>query len=440
MTARPAALGFLLLAGLPALVTRASAPPGQASPALVERTTLANGAVFLFANDTSSKITSIEIFVGGGKSAVPPGKEGLASLTTRLALEITDAQKARDMMGQATRLGAVTMEDFSLIALECLSENLEQALKTVAEMVLDPLFSGPRIDSLRDFLAHQATIEEDDTAELGRLTALRTLFSGTGNAASAHGTAASLKALTKKDIQAFYSERFRAGNMVFSVISDLESEKVRGLVEKAFARLRPGGAPDAAAPPPPPAVSRAGEIRVAKDTRQNHIALAFVLPPLAEKTYLAALALENLLGKGPGSRLWHLRSDLNLAYNVSARATPMRNGGLFEAYVETDAGKAEEALAALRTALERLVEEGIGEEELRITKTCLRVQFLRDNEMKTPRARTIGILEALGLGGHLFNRFPEAVESLTAEEMTAYLRAVLDPSRALTIVVGPGAN
>ena len=73
---------------------RPGAPP-PASPAAIERSVLANGAVFLYANDPSSRVTSVEIFVRGGKAAVPAGKEGLASLTTRLALEITDSRKAR---------------------------------------------------------------------------------------------------------------------------------------------------------------------------------------------------------------------------------------------------------------------------------------------------------------------------------------------------------
>jgi zinc protease len=433
MTGFALPLRMLLLAGLPALLT-------PASPAVIERGVLANGAVFLYANDGSSGVTSVEIFVRGGKAAVPPGKEGLASMTTRLALEITDARKAQDMMAQATRLGAATLDDFSIIALECLSENLEQALKSTADMILDPLFTGPRIDGLRDYLSHLARIEEDDTAALGHRTALQTLFSGTGYGASAHGTPESLKALKKKDIQLFYENRFRAGNMVFSVISDLERERVRGLIEKAFAKLQPGSAAEDGPPPLPPSPPASGETRVEKETRQNYVALAFPLPPLAEKTYLLALAFENMLGKGPGSRLWPLRSELRLAYTVNALATPMRNGGLLEAYLETDGSKAEEALTALRATFESLVREGVGAEELRVTKACLRTQFLRDNEMKTPRARTIGTLEALGLGGDFFDRIPEAIERLTTEEMTAYLRSVLDPARALTVVVGPGKN
>ncbi len=438
MTGFATPLRILVLAGLPALFAAAPAPRSPAPPAAIERSVLANGSVFLFANDPSSRVTSVEIFVRGGKAAVPAGKDGLASLTTRLALEITDSRKAQDMMGQATRLGAATLDDFSIIGLECLSENLEQALASTAEMSLDPLFSGPRIEGLRDFLAHQARIEEDDAVALGHLAALQTLFAGTGYGASAHGTPGSLKALTKKDIQAFYESRFRAGNLVFSVVSDLERDRVRGLVEKAFAKLPAGNAPDTEPPAGPPSRPEAGETRRLKDTRQNYTALAFPLPPLSEKTYLLALACENLLGKGPGSRLWPLRSELRLAYTVNARATPMRNGGLLEAYLETDGSKTEEALAALRAAFSSLVAEGVGEEELRVTKACLRVQFLRDNEMKTPRARTIGALEALGLGGDFFDRLPEAVDALTAEEMTAYLRTFLNPAKALTVVVGPG--
>ena len=44
-----------------------------------------------------------------------------------------------------------------------------------------PSFTGPRIEGLEDFLAHQARIEEDDAVALGHPAALQTLFAGTGD-------------------------------------------------------------------------------------------------------------------------------------------------------------------------------------------------------------------------------------------------------------------
>jgi len=55
-----------------------------------------------------------------------------------------------------------------------------------------------------------------------------------------------------------------------------------------------------------------------------------LIPEMAAKNSVMAFILENFLGKGPGSKLWRLRQQQKLAYNVDCRVTEMEKGGGFK--------------------------------------------------------------------------------------------------------------
>ncbi len=400
-----------------------------------EKKILENGSSLIYQQDKSSSITVLQILINGGKGAETQEKAGLAYLTTQLALEIPDAGKVQELMSQASLVHMAGREDYSLINISCLSENLEATLKVISQIVLKPLFSGIRIDRAKQRMNDQRKIDEDDAVRVGHNAAIEALFAKTGYALSVLGSQETIKAIKKKDIEDFHQNYFRAGNMVAVVISDLDKEPVFEILNKHLMNLPSGKPPERG----PIAASPAAEkkIFIEKDTEQFYIALSFPLPKVSAKNFTLALIVENLLGKGVNSRLWHLRSEEKLAYNVNCNATQMRDGGILESYLETGKEKKEIALQALKKTLNNLFENGVTEEELLVTKTNLKASLLRNNETKEERSRSIGFLEALGLGYEFLNRLFEEIDAVSLEEMNTFIKDILKPERGVEIIVGP---
>lgn len=396
----------------------------------------ASGLAYIFQGDDSSALTVIEIFIKGGKGAVPPGKNGLAFLASRLAVEIPDSGKVQDLMKQSSRIFVSAQEDYCLISLQCLSENLPAVLKLSSEIILNPLFSGLRIDGIKDYMSHEARIEDDDAVTAGHKAAMRALWGDTGYGGSCYGDQKTLKSVGKKDVTEFYRRMFSKKNAVFSIVSDLEEKAVVFELEKYFAGLPPGPGENPVA---------AGElrlpddrnIRVVKDQKQCYVARACPLPPLTGRRYALGFLLETLLGKGVGSRLWELRFKEKLAYSVNARASQTARGGLFEAYLETERGKKGTAEIMLRDVMNDLFTKGLTEEELQVAKVMSKTQFLRANETKVSRARSLGAFEIGGLGAEFLSGFFNEIDAVSLDEANGFIRDVLDPAKALWIVVGP---
>ncbi|MBU4255133.1 MAG: insulinase family protein, partial [Acidobacteria bacterium] len=143
------------------------------------------------------------------------------------------------------------------------------------------------------------------------------------------------------------------------------------------------------------------------------------------------------LGKGFGSRMWPLRAEQKLAYNINARLTPMKKAGLLELYLETDAEKTDSALDALKTVVQILFDEGMETDELEMTRTFAKADFLRQNESKEIRTRTLAFWLALGMDPDFLEGFFTVLDAVTVEDMNVFIRTYLKPDSAVSLIIGP---
>ncbi len=400
----------------------------------VKKKILENGLPVVLETNDSSETTAVFVFIRGGKRAEPADKSGLAFLTTRLAVDIPDNDKLRKLLSLATRFSVTSREDYSLIDIECLTSNLEPTLKILSKIIADPLFSGRRIDAVKDNMRHQANLEQDDSVLAGHLASLGAFFENPGYAGSIYGDEKSVSAIKGKDVSDFYKRRFTAANIVVSASSDLKEENLIGMMTDCFAGL-PAGEIN---PPDPVGFRQEREITaiIPRETKQSYVCIAYVLPGLSRRQFALSYLLESLLGRGPGSRLWPLRTEQRLAYNVNCRVTQMIDGGLLEAYLETDNSKRATALEALRSTIAELASSGIEAEEFATLQIMSKATFLRDNEARSPRAYTLGMFEALGLGYDFFSALPAEMDAVGLEEMNAFIKSVLGPGQSFEVIVG----
>ena len=420
---------------IPALLILAAAGAQPAGGEGAKRFKLDNGMTVICQRDLSSSVSVLDIVIGGGQAAENPAAAGIAYLATRLAIDLPDKETAETFAVKAVKYGMAGRADSTAIHLECLTEYFEKALGMFAAILADPLFTSVRIDRLRTAMKHQRRIQLDEPREEARLAQLEARFGDTGYGRSTLGTEKSLAALRPKEIKEFYLRHFVAENMVLVAVSDLEESRLLGLLRNAFGGFRRG-----ASPPIPgiTAVSPAVQVRtIEKEVLQTHLSAAVLLPPVSRSTFILNALIENILGGGPGSKLWPLRVEKKLAYSVTATVTEMLGGGILEACLETEPSKTDEARKAMDETLLLLGEKGISADELAMAKTGLKARFLRGNEPKSARAVTLGTFEALGLGADFFEAFVREVDAISLESINAYLEKILAPAGIHWVFVGP---
>ncbi len=394
-----------------------------------------NGAKVLFEKDASSSLTVIQFFFKGGKLAEPQNKEGLSYITTRLVLEIPDRQKAQDFMLQATKFRMHSENDYSVVVVSCLSEKLEESLSLISKIMLNPIFSTIRIKNIKENMLNRKKIEQDINRNIAFQNIMNTLFQNTKYQGSVYGSEESLKKINRKDIVDFYEKYFTAGNTVISVSSDLDQKAIINHLNQYFSQLRKGSGfvqTEFALSP-----IETKSVHITRETKQTLISFGYRLPQIDQKNFVLSMMFENLLGNGIDSKLWPLRKEKMLAYNVSADVSHFKYGGMLEVLLETENSKKDKALEALNVVLEKLYTEGIQLEDLDTAKVFTKSSFLRSNETKRARTATRAFLAVMNLEFDSFENIFTEIDSIKLEEMNSYIQKILDKKNRMIVTIGP---
>lgn len=394
---------------------------------------------FIFFRDRSSAITVFKLFIQGGKSAEPAGKRGLAAITTGLTIAVSDAAQTGKLLESGAIFSSQVNEDYSVITIKCLSEHFRETLRILTGVMKNPLFSTLRIDNFKKNLENRQKSEREDPEQLLELIARNTFFPGSGYAGSIYGDTDSLKTIKKKDVADFHKKHMNTANMVISVCSDMDETQIKGITNTYFSGF-PAGEEVRSEPVGESIPAREkGVVTTEKEQKQTLTCFAFLLPRITPDHFALAFVLEDLLGKGAGSRLWRLRWEQELAYGLEADLTQLRDAGLLKVYVKTGSEKKERAYQLLKGIISALRDKGIGGAELETAKVHAKTGFLKMNETKESRALHHGYFEVLGPGPGFVNDFFSKVDQITLEQMNDFIKQVFAPANTLEIRMGPGS-
>ncbi len=405
-----------------------------------ERVVIDDTLSFIFHPDTSSAITTVRIYINGGKRAAPALHKGLAFLTNRLCNEVTDVSDVRKLMSLGSSSFTLIEGDYSVIAFNCLSEHLQETLRIFTHALQKPLFSSVRISNIKKYMEYKQKAVEDDPEQLLKRELYSFFFSGTGLAGSIFGDSASLKGIKKKNITAFYKKFVNRSNMIITVSSNLPQEEIAGAVKRYFSPF-PQGEKRWQLPPVKAQIPLAEDrvVSVKKETTQTLVALGALLPGISPQHFICGFLLENILGEGIGSKLWPLRTEQNLAYSIKADVKHMIDHGVLQVYLKTDNSKKAKALSALKEVLAGLYRDGITPEEFQTAKIRARAFFLRANETKDGRTLSLGFFETMGegMGFNFIESFFTHLNSLTRETFNSYVKEALNPEKQVEVMIGP---
>jgi len=399
------------------------------------RTNLENGVVVLFEKDDSSSITVLQFYIRGGKYADSENKRGLSYLTTRLLLEIPDTQKIQDFMLQATQLMMGCENDYSVVTVSCLSDKLEDSLIIVSQIMLNPFFSTLRINRIKETMLNREKIEQDVSRNTAYQTLMDCLFKGTGYDGSVYGDSSSLKQIKKRDVIGFYEKYFTADNLIISVSTNLSKEVVTDYLNQYFSSLK-SGSPLTSKDFKIPSLETEN-IHIPRETEQTSISIGYRLPQINLNHYVLALMLENLMGRGIGSKLWPLRKEKNLAYNISTHISYFKNGGMLESLLESKNPKKQKAVESMNHILDKLYLDGINLEELNMTKIYTKASFLRSHETKRERTSSLAFFEIMNLGPDSFKNVFKEIDRIELEEMNSFIQKILNPKNRVAVTIGP---
>lgn len=417
----------------------------------VERARLSNGVEIVYARRGAIPATYVAIDFDAGVSADPQDGYGTQRLMLSVMTAGADGLDAMEIAEEQERLGATIgafgTVDRSSFTLAALSANLGRSLDLFADVVIRPDFEESEVRRLRDQQLAQVAAEATQPNGLAQ-RALAPLIYGEnhpyGRPVSGLGSVASVGAIDRAALANFHQRWIRPETARIFVVSDRPLAEVRRLLEARFGGWRAAagvevGRKDFSAPIPEP---RSRIVIVDRpQSPQSVIYAGAVLPISGSDDVLALNAANEVLGANFLSRInTEIRERRGWSYGLSGVV------GLREfrsPYIVNAPVQADRTGDSIRVLIEQInafnSANGVTESE--------HLRTINGNIRQLPgayetAASILGALRSNDLYDRpddYWERVAARYRAMSAADMDAAARAVIDPSQFVWVVVGDAA-
>jgi len=429
-----------------------AAVPADAQVFDPETFTLANGMQVVVVTNRSAPVVSHMVWYRVGAADEPPGRSGIAHFLEHLMFrgteKVPDGQFSSIVSRQGGEDNAFTSWDYTAYFQNIAVDRLPIVMELEADRMQNLVLDEEIVRTERAVVLEERS-QRTDNNPAARLSEqmFAALFQnhpyGTPIIGWAHETAQ----LTLEDARSFYRRWYAPNNAVLVVSGDIDAETLRPLAEETYGLVPPNpDVPEKRVRPLEP--DRAAPRRVVlRDAgvqqpswRRYYLAPSYARDP--EGHAYALQVLSEILGGGSTGRLYRsLVVDRQLAVSAgSGYSGDNLDYSPFMVSIVPAAGVDPQAVEdAFEAEIAKLVEEGVTEEEVESAKQRLVIaaDYARDS-LQGP-ARTFGAALTTGQTIQDVEDWPNRIAAVTAAEVDAAARAVLDANMSVTGLLLPAA-
>lgn len=396
------------------------------------------GATVLLEESHAIPIFSIHVTTKCGAAHDPPGKIGLARVTTRMLLrgcEGADATKIEELLDQlGAEAGEETTAASTSLSAQGISRNIDAIVELLARIVGAPTFASADFARLiREMDADQLEMRDDDRtlAERG----LRRVVFGE-HVYGRVTTRASLAKLTLDDVRGFHARCFTRKNMVVSIAGDVTAEHAKVVVERLLARIPEGTTvPD---PTPEPTATKGRRLLfVDKPERtQTQIYIGALGTSPHDPDHVPLVIGDAVLGGSFTSRLMReVRSKRGWSYGASSRLDVARRRHWFSAHTFPKATDAAACIALELSLIDDWVKKGISPRELSFIKKFLVRGYAFEIDTAPKRVQMAADIELFDWPADFHTGYLDRVKAASLEDVNgAIARRISLPDLAVVLV------
>jgi zinc protease len=401
---------------------------------------LGSGATVLVKPERHVPLVSVRAVYPGGLRYETEATNGVNQLLSRLMTRATERKSAAQLARAIDDLsgslhGSAGRNSLGLRG-EFLSKHFERGLRLFAECLAAPSFAAEELERERSLLLQDIHARDDNPAGAAFDLFARTIFTRHPYRFDTLGEVASVKGLGEAELRALQRTAMHPSNLTLCIVGDVDVERAFALCEELFggeSAPRPAP-PEVPAEPPQRAPRKAFR---ALDKEQAHLVLGYPGVTVRSPERHALEVLSSVLS-GQGGRLFaELRDKRSMAYSVSSFSVEGLDPGYFGVYMGTSPEKVAAALEGIRAELGKVLEGPLGAEELARARQYLIGAHAIGLQKNSARAAIIAYDSSYDIGADNYTRYEQQIAAITAEDVLAVARQLLDPGRATLAILGP---
>jgi len=393
--------------------------------------TLSNGVRAVVEPVPGALSVSVSLRFDFGSKDDPPRKEGLAALTEATVLKGCRGMSARRIMDTLDDCGvdreSVTTAEHTNFAFNCLPEYLEPSLKLYGKSLLSPTFPLRQIEVSRE-LTEEAIFDLEDSPARNAMRLAFTAALGRRLGRSSLGRLETIRSVTQDDVREFFGMHRSPAALQVCIAGAIDTCEAVRQVEEAFGHWPAGPARKNFRPRFRP---RSAEKHFPGDHELSHICLAYPTAPVGHPQHYAGVLAQTVLCGGSSARLLaEVREKRGLAYQVGGYYRSWCGGALMVIHAACTNARVRKTLEVCLAQVQGLAR--MNGAHLRLAKAIVKGQLLTGGELAESRSAMLANDLFLTGKPRRLSEIIQGVESVTMEEVRAYLKAF--PPHPLTVV------
>lgn len=411
----------------------------------VDRSVLANGLTLLIKPDRSAALASVQVWVRTG-SIHESGHlgAGLSHFLEHMLFKGTARRAGREISATVQAHGgyinAYTTFDRTVYYIDLPSEHLDVAVDVLADAVLNSSLPPEEVAREKEVILREIAMTRDDPENRLWDSLFSTAFREHPYRQPVIGHRDVFAAVDRDALLAYYKERYVPNNMVVVIAGDVSVEAARASVARHFgqaprARLAPVLVPQEPLQLGPRALHKLEKVEIAR------CVLAWPIPGLADPSAPVLDLLAVALGGGESSVLWQeVREKRRLVHSIDASSWNPGTSGLFCVTFVCDAGRREEASAAILRVVEAHARPGSFTPR-QVRKAYRQAVVAEINTCKTMsgQASRLGLAEVVVGDLEFSSTYFDRLAHVKAADLCRAVGRYLVPGRLVSVSLEPEA-
>jgi zinc protease len=254
------------------------------------------------------------------------------------------------------------------------------------------------------------------------------------------GTEASVRALSREDMVAFWRQNFVPNNAALVVAGDISMGELRVLAERAFGAWTAGDPVQPALGPPETTRARVVIVDTA-GSPQTQVRVASIGLERSSPDFRPVQVMNLALGGLFSSRInMNLREEHGYTYGASSQFAFRRAPGPFQVGSGIRTDVTGPAVSEIFNEIRGMVEEPVGDEELQKAKDALAYSLPGAFETSGNAVNNFANVFIYDLGLDYYSRYAEQVNAVSADQTLEVARKYLVPAQMIVVAVGDRAR
>jgi zinc protease len=403
--------------------------------------TLPNGLTLLLNERRGLPIVSANLVFKTGSDANPIDKPGLASFVAAMLDEGTTTRSALQIADEVAQLGASLSTSSSMDSMtvsgHALSKNFGATLNLIADVVLRPNFPAAEVERQRVSRLAGLLQQRENPAQVAAQVAAASLYGPKHPYGySEIGTEASVKAMTRDDMVAFWKQNLVPNNAALVVAGEISMNELRALAEKAFAGWERGQPARPVLGAPTTTAARLVLVDV-PGAPQSQIRVVAMGAPRSTPDFRPMQLMNMALGGNFASRInMNLREKNGYSYGTYSQFVFRRSGGLFQVSGGVRTDVTAPAVNEVMNELQGILKNPLTADEVARAKDGLANSLPGAFETSGNAVGNFSNVFTYDLGLDYYAKYAAQVRAVTGDQAQTIAQKYIVPASMVVVVVG----